>query len=66
MDIKWIRSPDKGKGRKGYRPEAIVIHIMDGTLAGTDRYRIEWNGDFPDGSSAYACFADEVKIGLRS
>jgi len=25
-------------GRKGYKPEAIVIHIMDGTLAGTDSW----------------------------
>lgn len=25
-------------GRAGYRPEAIVIHIMDGTLVGTDAW----------------------------
>lgn len=25
-------------GRKGYKPEAIVIHIMDGTLVGTDSW----------------------------
>ena len=26
------------KGRKGHKPLAIVIHIMDGTLAGTDAW----------------------------
>jgi hypothetical protein len=26
------------RGRAGHRPEAIVIHIMDGTLAGTDSW----------------------------
>lgn len=25
-------------GRRGYRPEAIVIHVMDGTLVGTDAW----------------------------
>ena len=28
MAIKWIGSPNKDKGREGYRPEAIVIHII--------------------------------------
>lgn len=31
-------SPNFWSGRKGYKPEAIVIHIMDGTLAGTDAW----------------------------
>lgn len=30
-------SPNYGE-RKGYKPEIIVIHIMDGTLAGTDSW----------------------------
>ena len=38
MAIKWIGSPNKDKGREGYRPEAIVIHIMEGTLKGTDAW----------------------------
>jgi N-acetylmuramoyl-L-alanine amidase len=38
MDITWIGSPNKDKGREGYRPEAIVIHIMEGTLKGTDAW----------------------------
>jgi N-acetylmuramoyl-L-alanine amidase len=25
-------------GRRGYRPEAVVIHIMDGSLIGTDSW----------------------------
>jgi len=31
-------SPNFWSGRKGYKPEAIVIHIMDGTLVGTDAW----------------------------
>lgn len=33
-----IRSPNFWKGRKGYKVQAIVIHIMDGTLQGTDAW----------------------------
>lgn len=36
MAIQWIGSPNKDKRRDGFRPEAIVIHIMEGTLKGTD------------------------------
>lgn len=32
------KSPNFWSGRKGYRPEAVVIHIMDGTLVGTDSW----------------------------
>lgn len=38
MNIIQKKSPNFWQGRKGYRPEAVVIHIMDGTLAGTDRW----------------------------
>ena len=38
MDIKWIDSPNFWQGRKSYKPEAIVIHIMAGTLTGTDSW----------------------------
>lgn len=31
-------TPNKTMGRSGYSPEAIVIHIMDGTLEGTDSW----------------------------
>src|SRR6188768_4251114 len=34
----WIPSPNKTSGRSGQRPESIVIHIMEGTLAGTDSW----------------------------
>ncbi|HWO92013.1 MAG TPA: N-acetylmuramoyl-L-alanine amidase, partial [Methylomirabilota bacterium] len=34
--IEWLGSPNKESGRRGFRPEAIVVHIMDGTLLGTD------------------------------
>jgi len=34
----WLGSPNKERGRGGYRAEAIVVHIMDGTLVGTDRW----------------------------
>ena len=35
---KWKGSPNFWAGRKGYKPELIVIHIMDGTLSGTDAW----------------------------
>lgn len=38
LNIKWIGSPNKSKGRNGFRPEAVVIHIMEGTLKGTDSW----------------------------
>lgn len=38
MNIIQKKSSNFWVGRKGYRPEAIVIHIMDGTLAGTDSW----------------------------
>ena len=38
MDITWIGSPNYSRGRHGYRPEAIVVHIMEGTLSGTDAW----------------------------
>ncbi len=41
MDIQWIgaNAGNFRPGRSGgFRPEAIVIHIMDGTLAGTDSW----------------------------
>jgi N-acetyl-anhydromuramyl-L-alanine amidase AmpD len=34
----WKGSPNFWTGRKGYKPELIVIHIMDGTLPGTDAW----------------------------
>lgn len=33
-----IPSPNFVKGRLGYKPELVVIHIMAGTLAGTDEW----------------------------
>jgi hypothetical protein len=38
LPIAWIGSPHLNKGRGGYRPEAIVVHIMEGTLSGTDAW----------------------------
>src|SRR6266576_3064470 len=38
MDIVWIGTPNKDQGRNGLRPLAVVIHIMDGTLHGTDTW----------------------------
>lgn len=38
MNIIQKKSPNFWSGRKGYRPEAVVIHIMDGTLVGTDSW----------------------------
>ena len=38
MKIISVPSPNFSSGRKGYHPEAIVIHIMEGTLPGTDSW----------------------------
>ncbi len=38
MNIKEVPSPNFTPGRKAYKPEAIVIHIMEGTLTGTDTW----------------------------
>ncbi len=38
MNIIQKKSSNFWVGRKGYKPEAVVIHIMDGTLAGTDSW----------------------------
>ncbi len=38
MNIIEVPSPHHSSGRKKYRPEAIVIHIMEGSLAGTDSW----------------------------
>jgi hypothetical protein len=35
---KKILSPNFTRGRKAFKPEAIVIHIMEGTLSGTDSW----------------------------
>lgn len=38
MNIIQKKSPNFWSGRQGYKPEAVVIHIMDGTLVGTDSW----------------------------
>ncbi len=38
MKIVEKPSPNFNPGRRGYQPEAIVIHIMEGTLPGTDNW----------------------------
>ena len=38
LSVTWIGSSNKAVGRAGHRPEVIVIHIMEGTLAGTDSW----------------------------
>lgn len=49
MNIIQKKSPNFWIGRKGYRPEAVVIHIMDGTLIGTD----SWFGNTTSQVSAH-------------
>lgn len=36
MNIVSVGSPHFSQGRKTYKPEAIVIHVMEGSLTGTD------------------------------
>ena len=37
-DPRWIGSPNYRRGRGGDRPRAVVIHLMAGSLAGTDAW----------------------------
>jgi hypothetical protein len=41
LDITFINSPNYFKGRRNYTPIAIVIHIMEGTLTGTDSWFLD-------------------------
>jgi N-acetyl-anhydromuramyl-L-alanine amidase AmpD len=36
QNVTWIGSTNKTAGRAGYRPEAVVIHIMDDDIATVD------------------------------
>ena len=36
--ITWVGSPHRQKGRQGFRPEAVVIHIIEGSLAAADSW----------------------------
>lgn len=38
MNVINVPSPNFAVGRNGYHPEGIVIHIMEGTLSGTDSW----------------------------
>ncbi|HVW98663.1 MAG TPA: peptidoglycan recognition family protein [Mucilaginibacter sp.] len=38
MEIVQVKSPNYTSGRAGYKPIAIVIHIMEGSLKGTDSW----------------------------
>jgi len=37
-DVTWVGSPHRHKGRQGFRPEAVVIHIIEGTLSAADSW----------------------------
>lgn len=38
VEIAWIGSPNREEGRRGFRPETVVIHIMEATLTWTDAH----------------------------
>jgi N-acetylmuramoyl-L-alanine amidase len=38
MAVIWKGSTNYAVGRRGWRPEAVVIHVMDGSLIGTDAW----------------------------
>lgn len=58
MNIKDIPSPNYTKGRKSYRPEAIVIHIMEGSLSGTD----DWFTNIKSNVSAHYGIGKEGSV----
>lgn len=49
MNIIRIKSPNYRRRRSGFRPEAIVLHITDGSMRGT----ISWFKDPASGVSAH-------------
>jgi N-acetyl-anhydromuramyl-L-alanine amidase AmpD len=58
MNIIQKVSPNFGQGRSGYKPEIIVLHIMDGSLVGTDNW---FSNPISKVSSHYgAGFAGEI------
>jgi Negative regulator of beta-lactamase expression len=54
----WIGSPNFSPGRAGYRPRAVVIHIMQGTLAETD----SWFGTTRSEVSAHYAVAADGRV----
>ena len=64
MDIRWVGSqnygyPDRTKGRNGFRPIAVVLHIAEGTLAGCDAW---FNSPNNEGSSTHYCIGTSGEI----
>lgn len=61
MDIKWVgcAAGNWRTGRYGYKPRAIVIHLMDGSLAGTDA----WFNTIPDARNNNG-FASSAHYGI--
>lgn len=55
---KWIGSPNFSKGRYNYVPEYIVIHIMAGTLVGTDA----WFNNTKSGVSAHSGIGSKGEV----
>lgn len=58
LPITWIGTPNRHKGREGFRPEAVVVHIMEGTLAATD----SWFGTTESRVSAHYGVARDGRI----
>lgn len=52
MNITFLKSPHFNKGRNDYLPMAVVIHIMEGTLDGTDSW-FQDLGAFPPMSAHF-------------
>lgn len=64
MDIRWVGTknfgyPDGTKGRNGFRPIAVVLHIAEGTLAGCDAW---FNSPNNPGSSTHYCIGKNGEI----
>ena len=43
--ITWIGTPNRRKGRDGFRPEAVVVHIMEGTLGAMSQSLLNSNSE---------------------
>lgn len=64
MDVKWVGSPyfgypDGVKGRNGYQPIAVVLHIAEGSLAGCDAW---FNSPNNQGSSTHYAIGKRGEI----
>ena len=67
----WIGSPNKSQSRQGFRPEAVVVHIMEGSHVGWTSNGPSVNGNAhwykdADGNYLWAGRTDKPIPGMQA